>query len=418
MTTPAQTNLQREKIKFEALFHYATIGIVIADSKGNISLINAHAENLFGYSAEEVTGKKVEILLPESVRSRHEKNRKNFAAHPQVRPMGTGLDLIARRKDGSVFAVEISLSYFNSEGGLFVIAFIQDITLRKQKDETLHNQKQELQRITDRVQALNANLEREVENRTRDLKNTLHALEHSRSELEKALEREKRLGELKSRFVTMASHEFKTPLSTILTSATLIEKFRSGEEQEQRSKHLNRISQSVQNLTALLNEFLSLGKLDEGKVRLNSEPLDLALLVGEVVSEMWEQARPGQVFETSITGPVVCTIDKVIFRNILVNLLSNAIKFSPENATIRISGFCREDCCQIHISDQGIGIPESDLEHLFELFFRAGNAENVKGTGLGLHIVKRYVQLLGGEIFVESVLGKGTTFVVQIPKTV
>lgn len=416
MTTSALDTLQREKTKFEALFHYATIGIVISNHRGEISLVNAHAEHLFGYDQSELTGQKVEVLLPDSLRNKHEQHRKEYTVHPEVRLMGIGRDLTARRKDGSEFPVEVSLSYFHSDDGLFVIAFLQDITLRRVKDETLRRQKEELEAVTLEVKSLNSNLEKEVEKRTEDLQKTLEKLETSGQELQKALERERQLGELKSRFVTMASHEFKTPLSTILTSATLISKYKTDKEQVQRDKHLKRISDSVQNLTILLNEFLSLGKLDEGMVVLKPEPFLVEDLVQEVVADMEQQTLPGQRFVVKISSDQsFVTLDKGILRNVLVNLLSNAVKFSSEHSNITIEINQTDNQLKISIMDEGIGIPAEDLQHLFTRFFRARNAENIKGTGLGLHIVQRYVEMMMGKIVVESKPDVGTTFTLTFP---
>ena len=416
MTTDSINTLRLEKVKFEALFHYATIGIVISNSHGEITLINAHAEQIFGYEPNELVAKKVEELLPDSAKARHIEHRKSYTIHPEVRPMGSGRDLMARRKDGSEFPVEVSLSYFHLEDGLFVIAFIQDISTRKKKDETLKNQRDELEKITLQVKGLNANLEKEVEKRTKDLQETLTQLEASRGELQKALEREQHLGELKSRFVTMASHEFKTPLSTILTSTTLISKYKKEGEQENRDKHLKRITESVQNLTALLNEFLSIGKLDEGKVGLKKEEFFIGELIEELASEMEQQAKAGQYF-TVKNGTVGFPSfqDKTITRNILVNLISNAIKFSPENSEIFIESKIENNMVEIKVKDNGIGIPKEDQKDLFSRFFRARNAENISGTGLGLHIVQRYVDLLEGNIQFESTQDKGTTFTLLLP---
>lgn len=417
MTASAFDHLHREKIKFEALFHYATIGIIISNHKGEITHINSQAEQIFGYEPGELLNQKIEVLLPDSIRQKHEGYRSSYTIHPEVRPMGTGRDLIAKRKNGSQFPVEVSLSYFHCEDGLFVIAFLQDITLRKTKDETLQRQKQELEEITDQMKKLNSNLEKEVETRTKDLKNTLKKLESTQAEVLKALEREKQLGELKSRFVTMASHEFKTPLSTILTSATLISKYNKETEQDQRDKHLRRISDSVQNLTNLLNEFLSLGKLEEGKVGLKLEEFNLNELVIEMANDLEQQTKAGQkIVVQPANGNLNCVLDKTVIRNVLSNLISNAIKFSPEGKAITIKLAKNKKQLILAVSDEGIGIPEEDKEHLFSRFFRARNAETVKGTGLGLHIVQRYVELMGGEIQFESKIGEGTTFLLFFPQ--
>lgn len=416
MLIPSPENLDREKIKFEALFHYATIGIVISNYKGEITHINSQAEQIFGFESGELLGQTIEVLLPENVRERHKGYRRSYTYHPEVRPMGAGRDLIARRKDGSEFPVEVSLSYFHCEDGLFVIAYLQDITLRKQRDELMQQQKVELEGITNQIKQLNSNLEKEVEKRTKDLTKTLQQLEASRAELENALEREKQLGELKSRFVTMASHEFKTPLSTILTSATLISKYKTEAEQDNRDKHLKRIGDSVQHLTNLLNEFLSLGKLDEGKVGIKAELVDLGSLVNEVASELKEQLKNQQTIDIQLPEQkVICKIDPNILRNILNNLLSNAIKFSPENKPISIKVSKNKKNLVLEVKDHGLGIPEEDQKHLFSRFFRAKNVETIKGTGLGLHIVQRYIELMGGSIQFESKIGEGTTFLLFFP---
>jgi PAS domain S-box-containing protein len=420
MTTKAIDLLLKEKQKFEALFSFATIGIVIANSKGEITLVNQQAESIFGYKGEELTGKKVDILLPEGKRHQHQLDRQHYTIHPKVRPMGSGRDLIAVRKDQSKFPVEISLSYFNTEEGLFVIAFILDITLRKESEAILLKQKADLETVTKEVKELNANLEEEVEKRTDALRQTLTQLEASQKDLQLALDREKQLGELKSRFVTMASHEFKTPLATIMTSATLAGKYIKTEEQAQREKHLKRISDTVQNLTTLLNEFLSIGKLEEGKINPKKEIFHLPELMKEVISEMQNHANDGKQILYTPDGVSTVNMDKEMLRNVMINLLSNALKFSSPQGLIQVA-VKKQDQDQskveIFVKDQGIGISKEDQEHLFERFFRGKNAVNIQGTGLGLHIVQRYVSLLEGEIFVESALDNGTTIKLIIPNT-
>jgi PAS domain S-box-containing protein len=408
MTTKAIDQLLKEKQKFEALFNFATIGIVIANSRGEITLVNQHAETIFGYEPEELKDKKVEVLIPMGKQHAHQANREHYTVHPQVRPMGFGRDLKALRKDGSELPVEISLSYFHTDEGLFVIAFILDITGRKQNEAILIQQKAELETITREIKVLNSNLENEVERRTETLRQTLNQLEASRKELQDALKREKQLGELKSRFVTMASHEFKTPLATILTSATLIGKYQKTEDQVHREKHLKRISDTVLNLSNLLNEFLSIGKLEEGKIKPKPELFFLPDQIREIVSEMQSQAGDGKQIQIEIPDVGDVQLDKELIRYVMLNLLSNAIKFSPPESTITVRALRRENVLIIEVQDQGIGISRKDQEHLFERFFRGRNADNIQGTGLGLHIVQRYVMLMEGEIKIQSELNKGT----------
>jgi PAS domain S-box-containing protein len=417
MTEKAFDQLLKEKQKFEALFSFATIGILIANSKGEIVQINQLAETIFGYSGDELAGKKVEILLPEEKRYHHKTERQLYTIHPQVRPMGSGRDLMARHKKGHHFPVEISLSYFNTEEGLYVIAFVQDITTRKNNEVILLKQKSELEEITEKIKAMNANLEQEVEKRTDALMQTLSQLKFSQAELQDALEREQQLGELKSRFVTMASHEFKTPLSTILTSASLIGKYTGAEEQSQREKHLKRISDTVQNLSNLLNEFLSIGKLEEGKIVPKIEKFHLPDLIREVVSGMQNQASEGKTIHFYPDGVTGVFLDKDLIRNILLNLLSNALKFSTPGGKVEVF-VSRNNKRELVISvrDHGLGISEEDQTHLFERFFRGRNADNIQGTGLGLHIVQRYIALMDGEIALESALNKGTTVNITFPE--
>jgi PAS domain S-box-containing protein len=417
MTTKAIDQLVKEKQKFEALFNFATIGIVIANSKGEIVQINQQAETIFGHSGDEIAGKKVEILLPEGKRRSHQLDRKHYTIHPQVRPMGMGRDLMAVHKKGHTFPVEVSLSYFNTEEGLYVIAFIQDITSRKDNEAILLRQKAELEEITQKIIALNTNLEQEVEKRTDDLRQTLTKLEASQAELQEALEREKQLGELKSRFVTMASHEFKTPLATILTSASLIGKYVTTEEQAQREKHLKRISDTVLNLSNLLNEFLSIGKLEEGKIVPKLEKFHLPELIREVVNEMQNQALEGKTIRFQPDGVTSVSLDKELVRNVLLNLLSNALKFSQPKGNIEVTASrIANNELEIQVKDEGIGISKEDQTHLFERFFRGRNVDNIQGTGLGLHIVQRYVNLMEGKIEVESNLNQGTTFKITFPE--
>lgn len=273
------------------------------------------------------------------------------------------------------------------------------------------------------IRKWNIELEQRVEQRTEELAKAIKELEFSNlklkeneREISKALEKERELNELKSRFVTIASHEFRTPLSTILSSASLIERYNNPDDIEKRVKHINRIKSSVTNLTGILNDFLSISKLEEGKV--NKTPVEFQIIEfsKEVVEEMQEVAKDGQtILYNHIGDDDLVKLDKLILKNILINLLSNAIKYSPEGRPIEYLTEINNKVISITVNDKGIGIPESDQSHLFSRFFRAHNAGNIQGTGLGLNIVKRYTELLGGSIDFKSELNKGTTFNVQIP---
>jgi signal transduction histidine kinase len=329
--------------------------------------------------------------------------------------MGHGRDLYGKKKDGENLPVEVSLSHYNRDNEIFVIAFIVDITKRKEIENSMLRQQQELERISNEIRKLNAELEAKVEERTLILKEALQRLEQSQSELSDALDKERQLNEIKSRFVSMASHEFRTPLSTVLSSASLLGKYTTADEQDKRERHIDKIKSSVKHLNDILEDFLSLGKLDEGKVESHPVEFDLERLVNETVEELGGLLKHKQHISTSFKGVKIITADKKLLKNVLINLTTNAIKFSDEGKEIFISTAVSNQRAQISVTDQGIGIAEEDLNHLFSNFFRGANAVNIQGTGLGLTIVKRYLDLMNGEVSVKSALEKGTTVSISIP---
>lgn len=393
----------------DALFKHATEGIIVSDKKGAIVMINPIAEKLFGYNKDELIGKTIEVLIPRRYTKQHVKNREMHTKDPHPRAMGIGMDLFAMRKDESEFPVEISLSNFNTSGGEYIMSFIIDITERKKQEIMIKN-------ANDEIKNLNVELENRVSERTEELANAINRLAESKQEVMRALEKEKELNELKSRFVTTASHEFRTPLATILSSVSLIGRYNLQEEADKRLKHINRIKSAVNNLTEILNDFLSLSKLEEGIIRDNPEPLAINIFAAEITEELKTTARSGQkIIYKHLGGSKLVNIDKQLLKNIVINLLSNAIKYSPEDKEIEFtSSVNAEGDLNLVIKDNGIGIPEDDQPLLFERFFRAKNATNIEGTGLGLNIVKKYVELIGGEISFVSKLNEGSQFTINI----
>jgi PAS domain S-box-containing protein len=408
-TVDMDKRLTHEKEKFEAVFQNASLGILVIDHSGIITLANNFLITLFGYSnAGELIGKKMEILIPHRYQHRHVADRDRFIQHPATRPMGMGRDLFGITKDGRELPLEISLSSYSNDDGTFSIAFISDISARIEVQEKLREQRLELATINKKMEALNEELEKKVEARTAKLEETMLKLKASKDDLSRALSKEKDLGDLKSAFVSMASHEFRTPLSTILSSASLLAKYKLTEEQSKRDKHVQRIKSSVINLNNILNEFLSLGKIEDGKIKAHITEFNLEELITSQVNEMTEILKPGQEVVYTHTGNAIVNLDPVLFKNILINLLSNAAKFSPENKCIYIATRFADDHLHFSIRDEGQGISQKDQEHLFEIFFRATNAINIPGTGLGLHIVGKYVEMMNGSISINSDLEKGT----------
>jgi len=401
--------------QIQALFLHATEGILLTNRDGTIILSNPFAQHLFGYTEDELKNMNVDMLLPDAARGKHAQHRTSFHNNPVNRVMGSGRDLYAARKNGTVFPVEISLSHYRYGRESYVIAFIIDITIRKQNEAILKLQQDELSRVSEQIKQMNTELEQKVADRTMMLRETLAQLERSKDELYQSLEKEKELGDLKSRFVSTVSHEFRTPLSTILSSASLIARYPLTEDAEKRARHIIRIKESVLHMNAMLEDLLSLGKLEEGLVTVKPEALDIPSSINDFLSEVRETGKPEQPIHYTHKGDNTFTTDKRLVKLILINLLSNAIKFSTGTEPIDVVSIVENGTFSIAVSDHGIGISEEDQQHLFERFFRAKNATNIQGTGLGLHIISKYLELLKGTVQVSSQLGVGTTFTVQIP---
>lgn len=407
--------LEADENQLDALFRNATEGILLTNSKGRIVLANPEVERLFGYSAAELLGKDIEVLIPKRYAHSHVQDRNKYMAHPVSRPMGHGFNLFGLRKDGSEFPVEVSLSHFRQASEDFVLAFVIDITTRKKaEDEQLQQQKQ-LEHMAEEMHLLNQELERKVESRTNNLHEAMKQLESSQTELQDALYKEKELGEIKSRFVSMASHEFRTPLSAILSSAALINKYTTTGDQEKRQKHVHKIRESVKHLNELLEDFLSLGRIEEGKVQTTASFLDLQTFITETAEEVQGLLKPGQVLHRQLRGTTGFVTDKRLLKHIFVNLLTNASKFSPADTPIEWRIWAEDGRIFAAVTDKGMGIPDEDKPYLFSSFFRARNVTNIQGTGLGLHIVKRYVDMLEGDIQVDSRHGEGTTIRLSFP---
>jgi PAS domain S-box-containing protein len=232
-----------------------------------------------------------------------------------------------------------------------------------------------------------------------------------------ALKKEQELNELKSRFVSMASHEFRTPLSAIQTSAILISKQNEIGKEPKLEKYVTQIKKNVKRMVIILNDFLSLSKLEEGKVQANKKLFDLVDFSKTLIEEVsTTKKNKKNIILVAPDHPLFLNLDPKLMRTILMNLISNAIKYSPKNTDIHIKIEESDAFVMLQVQDQGIGIPENEQEKLFERFFRAKNAQNIEGTGLGLNIVKQYIDLMDGTINFKSEINKGTTFLIKWPK--
>lgn len=647
----------KHKSQLHAVFNNATEAILIINAAGKIVLANLYSEKLFGFNEGELAGKNVDTLVPEGLRTSHRSHREAFMANPKNRPLGSGIELVARHKNSREFPVEISLNHFENVDGKFAIAFVIDLTEKKKIEENLHREQKlaktyfdlapilfvaldetgnvmsindygcdllgylkkdtigknwfktflgidvrdELQDhfnsilkgpasewvfenpvlnklgeqieiswkttvfkdhqnrtivlsagtdITARkkhekvmyahhqaIQNINDQLERGIRERTAELNKTIRQLESANQELEKnqkllktivhnfpdgligildknmryvfadgqemeqfglngqgnagervfdnihpalskeaeeklkavfmgtrvaydvemndkaytvnsapiaglnntvneiivviknntdrkriekelqkSIEKEQELSKMKTQFVATASHEFRTPLTTILSSAFLLENYTGTELENKKTTHINKIKQSVNNLTDLLNDFMLLGKLEEGKIRVCPSEIDIREFLEGLVPEIELVRKGGQrvICEYSGNGKVV-QLDKQLLRGILLNLVGNAIKYSPANAIVNVNVLITPETLTLQVIDHGIGIPQEEQPNVFKRFYRAQNALNIEGTGLGLNIARKHVMLMNGTIEFESKLNEGTTFTVTLP---
>jgi PAS domain S-box-containing protein len=538
---------------FQSLFDFASIGILITNQKGEILMANKYIEHQFGYEEDELVGARVEKLIPPRYTERHVHHRERYAKDPHSRPMGLGMELAGLKKNGTEFPVEVSLGHYAIGDDKYALAFINDITQRKETEEAIIQLNAHLeQKVKEGSQSLALTVEQlgkqinETERKDMELQrvntflnniwnhagaiimvgdkdgviqffnpaaekalgytsdelvsNHTLAIFHTQEELREraakltiqtgkriepnfdvyvamaelnqgsdqewhylrkdgstfyvslditplkdshdqvtsylaiaidisekkiaeielraALEKEKELNELKSRFVSMASHEFRTPLSAILSSTYLLSKYTNTEEQPQRSKHIQRIVASVTSLTEILNDFLSVGKIEEGNIHARYAEYDINQQMGEIIHEVKHLLKKGQQINFTHFGKTsTVNLDNSMMKHIVTNLLSNAIKFSPEFSPIEVTTEKRGDILELAVKDSGIGIPKEDQENLFKRFFRSSNVTNIQGTGLGLHIVKKYAEMMNGHIECTSELGKGTTFTITFKKS-
>jgi PAS domain S-box-containing protein len=376
--------------RFRELLEAAPDAILEVDADGRIVLLNAVAEKMFGYSREELLGRPVELLVPFDVRGRHGQHRAAYSSHPSTRPMGSGLDLYAQRRDGARLPVEISLSPVKSEGGLRVSVIIRDVTERKQAE--------------DKIRAMH-------ENFTRELSATNRQLELRNREVERA-------NRLKSEFLASMSHELRTPLHTVIGFSELLSEELEGPLNQKQKRFMGHIHRDSLHLLELINEILDLSKIEAGRLELNLEVFDVASALPEVLpSAKALGAQKSIEIESRAMEGVSVQADRVRFKEILYNLLSNAVKFTPDGGKIQVDVTRGDGFAEVSVTDTGLGIPPEEHENIFQEFYQVGaTTKGVReGTGLGLAITKRLVEQHGGKIRVESEPGKGSRFTLTLP---
>jgi PAS domain S-box-containing protein len=402
----AEQTLRQSEAQYRQIVNTAQEGIWVLDAQAKTSYVNQRMTEMLGYTVEEMLGHSMFDFIDHAD---HSLAVQNFERCKQGRHEQH--DFRFKCKDGSELWTIISTSRMLTEKGEFMghLRMITDITKRKHAEEALKRTHDELERRVEErtIELAKANEELQLE---------ISERKRAEEEVHRMLKKEKELGELKSRFISIASHEFRTPLSTILFSAGLLEKYSYKWPEPRKMEHLDRIQAAVNNMTQLLNDVLLIGKAEAAKLEFNPAPVDLEDFCRLLVEEM--QLSAGSEHHINFVCQGECTsrcMDEKLLQHIFRNLLSNAIKYSPEGGEIFYELSYQSQEVIFQVRDQGIGIPLGDQQRLFESFYRAKNVGNISGTGLGLAIVKNCVDLHNGKISVISELGVGTTFILSFP---
>ncbi|MEP6647548.1 MAG: PAS domain-containing sensor histidine kinase, partial [Saprospiraceae bacterium] len=363
----------------QSVVETAIDGIFLMNNEGIIILCNPAGNKLFGYEPNELIGKDITLLMPSPHRQQHATYVNNYLTTGIRKIIGIGREIDGLRKDGSLFPARLAVSEIIMDEEHFFTGIIHDLSEVKAAEKKLLLLNQELeQMVADRTNELQDAINRLLD--TNQLliqsiekhKTYENALLEARDELRKSLENEKDLGKLKSGFISMASHEFKTPLSSIISSAALIGRYESSEHITDRQRHIERIKTSVSHLNLILSDFLSIGKLDEGRVEVQVTSFSLNEMIDDLIIEMKDLLKKGQHLSFDYrTAGIELKSDKNMIRNILYNLLSNASKYSGEDQPIRGIVKRNENNIIIEITDHGIGIPIEDTKHIGSRFFRS-----------------------------------------------
>ncbi len=411
-------------VLLKAIIDNAIDGLITIDDRGKIESINPSACKLFSYDAHEVVGQNISLLMPQPERQHHDGFLFKYKKTGNANIIGFGRELAGLRKNGSQFPFRLEVSEVKYSGRTVYAGFIHDLSREKEAEQKLQHyatllEEQVQQRtlsLRETVQALQYTKE-ELSLSLENLRETVQVLQKTKEELSLSLEKEQGLGQLKSRFVSIASHEFRTPLSMIHLSASLIDRYAEPFNTPNIGKHVNKIKDAVLNITAILDDFLSLDKLNAGKVHTVQSSFNLAAMGEEITEEMQIALRGRQKIIFRHSGSLkTISQDQNLIKNCIIILIDNAIKYSGEQSEIQFLTRITKTACTIRIADNGIGIPKNDQTHLFEAFFRAHNTGQISGNGLGLSILLRYMTLMNGRVKFKSRINKGTIFTLTFPR--
>lgn len=350
---------------------------LLVDHTGTIVLINGAALTLFGYAAADLLGQPIERLMPKAVRARHSQHITHYSHTPRKRFVDQNLDLVAQHADGTVFRVEISLSPLQYADSDYVLAQVFDVSARERHERA----QREMERMKQEV-------------------------EHRRAMLA-----------LRERFVAMVTHEYRKPLTNISMAAQVLLRYDGRLPREKYREYLERIGTQVKKMSAMTEDILMMSKMILREATLSPEVVDVERLAREIWQEVWTHPGDHRFVLHNHASLYQFMLDKKVLEYILTNLFSNAIKYSPGggDVTVTVAYEAEQGWLLLNVADEGIGIDPEAHGQIFEPFYRAPNVSDIPGTGLGLHIVKSGVEVLGGHISVESEPGRGTTFNLKIP---
>jgi PAS domain S-box-containing protein len=398
--------------RFRDVFERSLDVILLVDAEsGAIIDVNSAAKRVWGYDPADLIGKSFEEITPPSSSLK----REDFAADLVAR--GDALETYGFLKaDESVCPMELTASMFPSREGKTLLVTLRDITERRKAER-------ELAESRERIRKMNEDLERRVVERTsqlekanRQLNEEIAVRKRAEEEAKRALERERELNALKSRFVSMVSHEYHTPITAVRSSADMILRYDDVWSEERKREHIHRIAASAKQMQELVNDVLYIGRSDAGTLRLEPREMNLPSYLRKLSEETLFTLRTDHAFDFTFTGDEDIVGDEKSLRQILSNLFSNAVKYSPEGKRVAVTARVDDEEVVVVVADEGIGMTPEDLGKAFDSFHRGSNVGAIPGTGLGLAIVVRSVEALGGTITVSSAPGEGSTFTARFPR--
>ncbi len=381
--------LKDETAFYKVCFNSMQVGILVFDSNKIIVMVNNPVAEIFGYNKNVLLGNNIDILFKSS------EMIERFIENSVFEEFKSTKELIGIKKNKKEVFLELSFGKMKYEGEFYYKVLISDISKRKQKEV--------------KISHLNVKLKEEVKLSNNELNRVI-------DQLKIALTKEKELNNLKTRFIALASHEFKTPLSAILSSTELMAKYCELQDIEKRNEHLEKVKIMISRLTRMLDDLLTLENIEAGNISPKFETFNFKELTNEILQNTKYLLKNNQSLEINNISEENIYYDRNIMNIILTNLLNNAVKYSEENSNIKVEIHTNESTIFFKVNDDGIGIPKNEQNLIFKRFFRAKNAIYYPGTGIGLNIVKGYVDSLNGKISFKSIQNEGTVFKVQLPK--